>query len=569
MFWANAQADLADKVLRLFEPNWFWATATVIVVLAVIGLSPVRLEADLGSHGTISVYIRRIMLGMLAALLTVGLGCIGMFYSRLGTELANPLMTEYAWRWVPFLLSASVIGFAGRLVLHRYLQPRWSKFLKRFRIVQDTDQLSDIREEIEGYKPLDYLPADYHQADQIFMGLTPDGQPIYCDLKEWYETNKMVMGGTRFGKGIAFQIWMEQMIARGDNVIYVDPKEDKFLPHVMRQAADRAGRRFIALDLVDPTSRGSWAPFVGGSAADRRARFFDIMELLDRGTDADHYKTLAREQVSGLFQNVGTPTTLLHLATEVIRLSDDIPALSTLRGRLKEWSDYPKLSPKAGKGFSIEQSLLNNAVVYVRGSLDDNVVRSATRCFIMECIQEIRRLQHHRTSHCALFIDELKFVMSDTILKALATTLGFNSQIGIAFQNYGDIESPDDQRINGRAALKSVKINCQIKVVTGGTDAESAEDIAANTGTARKRVVMREQTEINRSGGETWARHRQVGDQEETLVTENAILSFDKRVAVLMRVGKLAEIITLSPVPVQAAAPPQGPATIPMAAATP
>lgn len=567
MFLANAQVDLADKMLGLFEPYWFWTTAAVVVALAVVGLSPVRLEADLGSHGTVGVYTRRVLLGTLAALLTVGTGCVAMAYSRIGAELAHPLMATYAWRWVPFLASAVVLGFAGRLLLHRYLQPRWSRLLKRFRIVQDTDQLSDIREEIEAYKALDYTPSDYYQPDRIFLGLTTKGEPVYSDLKEWYETNKMVMGGTRFGKGIAFQIWMEQMIARGDTVIFVDPKGDNWLPHVMRQAADRAGRRFIALDLVDPAARGTWAPFVGGSAADRRARFYDIMDLLDRGTDADHYKTLAREQVFDLFQDGGTPTTLPHLTAEVIRLSADEAALSTLRGRLREWSDHRKLAPRPGKGFSIEQSLLNNAVVYVRGSLDDNVIQAATRCFIMECVQEIRRLKSHRTTHAALFTDELKFILSSTILKALATTSGFNSQIACAFQNYGDITSPEDQRLDGLSALRSIKINCQVKLVFGGSDAESAEDIAANTGTARKKVVMREQTEINRSGGETWARNRMVGDQEENLITENAVLSFDKRVAALLRVGKLAEVITVSPVPVDLTAQIQAPA--PTTPATP
>jgi hypothetical protein len=453
-----------------------------------------------------------------------------------------------------------VVGLIGRLVLHRYIQPKWSIFLKRFRVVQRSEQLSDIRDEMRARQALNYLPSDYYQPDAIFVGLTPEGTPIYSDLEEWYETNKMVMGGTRFGKGIAYQIWMEQMIVRGDTVVYVDPKNDKWLPHVMRQAAERAGRRFIALDLVDPRSRGSWAPFVGGSAADRRARFFDVMDMEDRGTDADHYKALAREQVFELFKDGAKPTTLPALFAEVVRAAEDTPALSTLRAKLRNWASYQKLSPKPGKGFSIEASLLNNAVVYVRGSLDDAVIRSATLAFVQETIQEIRRLKDLRTTHCALMLDELRFLLSDTYLKALATISGFNAQIAAAFQNYGDITSPQDTRLDGKSALQSVKINSQFKLVFGGTDAESAEDTAENSGTRLKKIVTREQTEINRSGGETWARHRQMGDQEENFITQNAVLSLDKRMAVLLRVGKLAEIVSVAPIPVDPAAAAPAPA---------
>ncbi len=550
MFFSHAQFDIADAMLRLFEPYWFWATGLVILVLGIIGLSPVRLEADLGSHGTVGVYLRRTILGCFAALLTLGIGSIGMTYSRIGAELATPLMGVWAWRWIPFLVSCGVVGFIGRMVLHRYIQPKWSVFLKRFRIVQKTEQLSDIRAEMGSRQALDYLPSDYYQPDAIFVGLTPDGTPIYSDLEEWYETNKMVMGGTRFGKGIAFQIWMEQMIMRGDAVFYIDPKTDKWLPHVMRQAAERAGRRFIALDLVDARARGSWAPFVGGSAADRRARFFDVMDMEDRGTDADHYKALAREQIFDLFKDGANPTTIPALFAQAVKASEDVAALSTLRAKLRNWNSYQKLCPKPGKGFSVEASLLNNAVVYVRGSLDDAVIRSATLAFVMETIQEIRRLKEFRTTHCVLMLDELRFLLSDTYLKALATISGFDAQIIAAFQNYGDITSPQDTRLDGKSALQSVKINSQFKLVFGGTDAESAEDTAENSGTRMKKIVTQEQTEINRSGGETWARHRRMGEQEENFITQNAVLSLDKRMAVLLRVGKLAEIVSVAPIPV-------------------
>ena len=56
-----------------------------------------------------------------------------------------------------------------------------------------------------------------------------------------------------------------------------------------------------------------------------------------------------------------------------------------LYGGLIEWAKIQSLNPHS-QGLSIEKCLLNNAVVYIRGSLDDKVIRDATRILIMEII---------------------------------------------------------------------------------------------------------------------------------------------------------------------------------------
>lgn len=178
-----------------------------------------------------------------------------------------------------------------------------------------------------------------------------------------------------------------------------------------------------------------------------------------------HYKALSREQLFDLFE-AGAATTLPFLLAKATELSaadeDRAKALSTIRARLKEWAGTAKLCSKTGKGFKIERCLTEGAVVYVYGSLDDGVIRAASRAFIQEVIQEARRLQHQRSSHLCLFIDELKFLASDTIVKALATIAGFDAEIITAYQNFGDLLNPDDSHLDGRAVLQAVQVNSQI-----------------------------------------------------------------------------------------------------------
>ncbi|MFM2044925.1 MAG: hypothetical protein RLY86_3501 [Pseudomonadota bacterium] len=153
---------------------------------------------------------------------------------------------------------------------------------------------------------------------------------------------------------------------------------------MLRQACAETGRSFISLDLADPAAPGRYAPFAGGSPADRRARFYEVMDLLERGSDADHYKALAREQLFDRFAGrTGLPDLLDAVRAAGAGDEDTAKALSTTRARLREWAACDKLCPHAGRGFKVEATLLNAAVVHVRGSLDDAVIRGATQALIM------------------------------------------------------------------------------------------------------------------------------------------------------------------------------------------
>lgn len=541
-----------DWLMAQFEPWWFWALGPVLLTLGLVGLAPIRLESQLGSHGTIHVYARRVLLGVVAGLLTLGIGFGLMFYMRLGQPFAGELLAGYAARWVPFLAAALALGLIVRFGVHRFVGPRFSAWLRSLRIMQETEAPSDIREEIAAFQALEYRPSDHHRDGEVFLGLGMDGTPHYAELGAWRTTHKMAVGPTSSGKGIVFQILAEQAISRGETVVVVDPKGDRWIPRVLAQVAEAAGRRYLALDLYDQASPGTWSPFAGGGALDRRSRFFGIMDLQERGTDADHYKALARERLFGLFDEAGPSTTLAFLLERVAELSghgeDDAKALATIRARLREWASYKKLNPPSAKrGFKVETTLQNNPVVYLRGALEDAVIRNATRALLMEIVQETRRL-NGTVAHLGLFVDELRFLVSETVVDALATVRNFDCDITVAFQTLGDLESPIDTRLDGDALCAGVLANCQLKWFFGTNDYRTAEYVADSSGTQLKKVARFERTEINRSGGEAWGRQRTLADLEEHRIPINRVLALPKGVPVLLRPGALAEIVAVAPV---------------------
>jgi len=543
---------LPDMWLGLLDPYWAWAIGAMIFGLTLTGLAPLTHDTSMSSHQIAKLFIRKTMLVIIGALILLLPAFWGVAAGEFGQAAATDLALAFLGAWWAFFMAALIMGSLLRIGWRRYGEPRLSNLARALRIEQDTEKVSDMRDELGKYNALDYDPRDYFKEGEMFTGLAQDGSPLYIPLKVWAEIHKTVAGATRFGKGILYQIWLFQAILLNWTIFVIDPKKDKFIVHVMALACKAAGRKMIVLDLEDETSPGQWSPFCGGATKDRRIRFNNIFELDNRGTDADHYKGLSREQMMELF---ATGKTRLKELLEGVedrckQKTDEADALKGVRASLREWTAYSKLCPRPGRGFSIEKSLLNNAVVLVRGSLHDNVVRNATVAFIMELTQECMRLSSDRKTHVVLAIDELRFLISRVVLDALATIAGYDVEIWTAYQSFTDLTNPIDTRLVGHAVKQSVMINSQIKLAFGGTDGESAEEIADTTGQRLKRVVKFEKTEVNTAGGEKWSTQRTVGDEPEFVVPENVIKALPPRVGVLLRPSELASIMAVSPVPV-------------------
>lgn len=558
----SAHNQMMFQFQNALDPTVFWAMCVTLLCLGMIGLTPLHPHKDLSSHGMLMLGLRRVCLGLLAMETLLFLGLSASIYLLFGDDVLNNLVKAYGWTWGFRLPVFLIAGIICRLIYHRWLMPKVSALLRKMRITQDEDAVSDMKNEIGRYKAKDFDPLSFIRADKIFIGLNGEtGKPEYADMTMWDETNKMVVGATRYGKGVTYQIWAAQAIRRGKTVIYIDPKDDKWMPKVLEQEAKKLGKTFLYVDITDKNAPGNYAPFTHGTPEDRRSRFYEIMGLVERGTDADHYKVTARRYLFNIFTDISRTGSLRALLNTVQRIHDTDTgnkeedqarrkSLGTVLARLMEWASYDTLNGKAG--FSVEKTLLNpnGAVVYFRGSLDDQIILAATQTFLIEVRQEIKRLEKQRATDVEVLVDELRYLVSDTVLSALATIVGERATFALAFQNFGDLENPKDKSMNGRAVLQSVRVNCQVKAFFGGSDADTAEWIAKTTGDTNKRTVRMEKTDVNAMGGETWSAQRTFGDVQEFVIPENVVKALPPKVAVMMQPNKLASIVYVSPIKV-------------------
>ena len=534
MLWINAE--------------WWTIVSTLIFLSVVIQLSPLKAHTEHHFGQLLLIPLRKMLLAglaLMALLLPINL----FLYDW---TLDTPSTTNQGvWlHWLAdlakqqgfFAGGALLLGLIVRLVCFRYVMPFVSKTKRKMRHTQTQDNPSDIRDENKKRKAIDFLPAKLYKKGNMLMGVTHEKKPIYTPLPTWYETNMQIIGPTRYGKGVAIGVIMEQTILNGVGLFYIDPKGDQFAPRILSQTAKKMGRKFYYLTLHD-RGIGQWSPFTGGSKSEALARIkaaFGLAFTGDPGTD--FYKS----QEFKLLSNAFNKTQHLQGLKQALHTTD---ALKTL-AELEEWTAIASLNPNQDAGFSIEQALLDNAVVYVQGDLNHNVIKQATQVFLNELIQETRRLDELRDHHVTIVVDEVSFLTSDILTTALATLVGFRANFVLAYQSQNDLLNLNDKTANAQYVYHSINVNCQLKLVHGGADADTAQWIADLSGTISKEVTRSEMTEISGTGGETWNSSRSIGLMEENFIAKNVVLTLPPRVGIFIQPRSLPQVCCTSFVPV-------------------
>ncbi|WP_301255489.1 conjugal transfer protein TraC [Eleftheria terrae] len=549
--------SLALHAVTTWADPWWWVCISALIfALCLVHPVPLRLP-DVEVHSFkkhVALWTRwavvglSVALGFVIPLLTFFLfGALSgrpqreaadMFYSWVG-EMASAYWTAP----LAALLGGVLISFTWL----RYADPFLSSFFRRWRVKQKEDERSDVKSEAGLLKTKNYDPRRYYKAGSYFIGLDEHNQPLYIPDAQMHETMHLYLGPTGTGKGSIFGVVIDQAVDKGVCVFFVDPKEDDFVPYIMYAAAKRNGRPFVYLDL-NPEGQGHWHPFKGGSLRDRRARVLAAFKLGDTGSNADVYKRAERAQLDRALEK--TDGSVKQMLDHVRGEDGDDEKLSSLRDSLSEWSRISTFTPpKKNRGHSVEQSLRNTAVVYVRGSTSDNVVRLASRVYVAEVLQEIKRLKAERTSHAMVVTDEIRFTMGNELVDGVATIRSAKANIIAATQGMSDLQNIVDQDIDKKAAQQSFMINCKIKLLYMAGDTETAKWGEENSGTTVKRLAAMERTEVNRYGGETWDEGRTLKDEEVPYVSQNRLLMLPERVGVLYRPGVTATTVFTAYVP--------------------
>lgn len=485
---------------------------------------------------------------------TLGLD-LGIKYMALLWERITSFFSD--WTMWPGLISIMVLPSAIKLLHHRVIKPRVSSWVRRWRVKQMNDTISDIRTEMDRMKPKDFDPRKYFKDGYMFMGLDEENKPIYVSDATFKKNHSKILGPSQTGKGVMQGVLVAQSIMKGWGTWFNDLKPDDFIYSIMVQSCKEYGREPpIVLDLTGFHEGVKYAPFESGTDAERITRVTKALRISDTGGTADYYMGNNRKILYKIFPL--WDGTLKQLAKILDGkhpgIDDNLRLLiqekaENLSTRAMEWCQQPALHPQKGQGFSVKDALLNNRVVYVLGSMSDPFVRAANIALLDEVVQVSKREQ--LPGHTFIDIDEVRFIASDLLADSLATLLSKKVSMAIAYQARNDTKNLTDKTLNAESIQNGIETNTQLMICHRAEDEETATWVCEKTGTIAKTLTKLESVETNDWGAEEWEGKRMVGQVEDYLITLNQVKALPPRICVIAQPGVLATLCYTSFVPLK------------------
>ncbi len=402
---------------------------------------------------------------------------------------------------------------------------------------------SDIRE-IGNEMPdtIDYDPKAYWDTknQNIFIGLTPDGQPIRIPFSEWSTHHQQVLGTTGFGKGVAVSNQLAQCLALGETVMVFDPKSDEWCPSVLIDIAEQYDRPVCVLDLNSDEPQLN--PLYGANGK----QFFDLFVgsfgLAEGRGDADYFRSHERRVVRQWMAGLEKGKSLTQLAEALsdaefenaTKLCNDLTELAILgcinTSQKGAWYDI------------IDQG----GLVYIVGSIRSEPVLRLQKMMLLRLMQRLEQRDRSLThTHVTIFLDELKYLLCKPSLQALGTIRDKSANVVLAHQSIDDLlDVPAD--LEPQAVKSAVLENTALKLIYRSQDPDTVEWIAKRSGTIPAHREMVEQSR-NEGFSEITGAERRLLETERYLIDANTILSLPKRCGIWFSTDP-AQVVLTSPV---------------------
>jgi len=444
-----------------------------------------------------------------------------------------------------FTISALIWFFVLRKILE------WGDILKT-KITKRTGSARAARTDIRsiGTQLPDakkvYKPEKYFKKNQVFIGLNDKNKPVYIPISRWRSSHVDVIGTTGSGKGVAAGVLLTQAVQQGESVFVIDPKNDEYLPSVMRLAAERAGVPFVFIDLL--SSVPQWNPFANKTQFEIEELIASGFGLADNGTDADFHRLRDRASARVFAQNAcGKQLRLVDVISHCMQAHAAVLAESEkFVANMQEIAAMPVVGIQ--RGLDISKSIMQGSVVYVKGAIRNLSVLILQKMFVLSVMQYCENRKRNGARHVCIFMDEFKYLISKPALEALGAIRDKGAHVVLAHQSLGDLRScPKD--IDPDSVVSSINENCSLKLTYKVNDPATADWLARISGQILVDDEVRSFT-ANNALVEMNDPIRQLRQTERCLMDTNMLQSLPPRCAVLYGNG-LAQFIFTSPIKVE------------------
>ena len=467
----------------------------------------------------------------------------------------------------PMALKLAAWGccFMGGIVFTTYgarkLQARFSLFFSRFTVKSSVRRgaKTDIRymakelPAIPNYNPLKYV----NLKKGVFIGLDEQVKPIYLqNADDWYKRHFLIVGATRSGKGVAMQYLGVQSLMLGEMVVFLDPKGDKYMPHIFKAQCDKIDVPYTYIDLTQDTPQINLiADF---SARDLKNCLVESFSQREMGSESDVYRKNEQEFLENLAnfiveQNSAKSLTELCHDYDLSRYADKYKSSVS---DLNKLVNIPAINAANGK--SLAELISAGGCVYIVGDLLDETIKKIQRFIFCRVVQLARNYSNAadrsgaKEQNITVFADELVAHISRFVAESYTVSLGWGLKIVSAIQDLkllrGAPADLDPEFLKG-----AVFGNSQNKLFYRADDIDTADFLSDMTG---KIQIEEEQKIVTRNSlnSEKLDKQTRLTQSERNYFDRNMILNLKQFEAVFCSAlsyrSTIASLCKTSPVKV-------------------
>lgn len=406
---------------------------------------------------------------------------------------------------------------------------------------------------IPNYNPMKYISL----KKGVFIGLDEQVKPIYLsNLEDWYKRHFLIVGATRSGKGVAMQALGIQSLMLGETLVFLDPKGDKYLPHIFKQQCDKLDVPYNYIDLTSSTPQINLiADF---TSRDLKNCLIESFSQREMGSESDVYRKNEQEFLESFANFICHKNTqnidgdylddnannipnnkIKFIQNSLTELCDEFGIAKYGDKYKSSVSDLNKLcnigSINAANGKSLTELFNSGGCIYIVGDLLDETMKKIQRFVFCRIVQLARNHANYvdglpnkadreaEEKNVTVFADELVAHISKFVAESYTVSLGWGLKIISAIQDLklmkGAPADLDPEFLKG-----AIFGNSQNKLFYRADDIDTADFLSDMTG---KIQIEEEQKLVTRNSlnSEKLDRQTRLTQSERNYFDRNMILN--------------------------------------------